>query len=157
MQITALLERASRQLKTADASFAKALDEHRLGLSSGQMLVLAALQPGELRNQALSNSDVRQAIAFIEALHDDLPQSYDEAHWQLLNVANPQAAAKNAKNPKRTNELSDQISFELSPLSPAGVLDRYWSLTRQGETAAATQLVVQAKEAGITLPFVSGM
>ena len=150
----ALFYRASQQIARQNQEFNALLQRTRRGLSARYVITWLLDHRSPLADALRKHPDVQRAVG-LETEGQKLFTSHaDFEDWALLRSVDSKQAEATATFLKSDlgTQLRDDLMFELTPLRPSSILDRYWHLRLLGEEKQAADVYQQALRKNLPLP-----
>jgi hypothetical protein len=152
--ISAYLYKANDELVRQDAEYAVFFNRTRRALAPHYLIATLLERGGPSADLIRKNANVEKALA-LERESIALFPSYPRVdQWALLRHVYPAEAAGIATNLKRNDvaRLSDELQFQLAPMSSAAVLEQHWTRKILGDEKGAAILYQEAVARGVPLP-----
>lgn len=155
--IEALAFRAHRALLRDDKAYAELGKRTHRSLGS-QLLTWVLSTPGPLRDKALANADVKDAMKLKAAQLEAFPDFVSGHQWAFLVAGDPAAAAKLVERAKKDplHAVKVGINEKLGPLTATAILEAYWTKRMLGQTAEAEAYLREQAKKGVPLPAGGG-
>jgi tetratricopeptide (TPR) repeat protein len=151
---SACLFHAVNELTRQNQQFAALVNRTRRAMSPQYLLAFIVDQGGPLSDLVKSNPSFQQALALEKETVVNFPISASINEWALLRTLDPGVAGTIADRIKQNEaiRLTDQIQFELNPLSATAVLEQYWTQKLMGDDRHAVEIYQTALKDGVPLP-----
>ena len=152
----ALLFRAGRRLAQTQPSYARMAEKTRLSTTDSDLIGVALHGENPLREAALRDPDVRQAVTLIrEAYREDPDYEAVPWCWSLLSAVDPDEGARmvQAYLKNESAQLSRAIQKRVEPASATAAMSLYWAAEMVGQNADGPAILRAYAARGVPLPI----
>ena len=127
----------------------------RRSLQLTTLIAVALSQPGDLRQAAIDNSDVRRAAMLIIEEQNKMPHRGSPWDWAVVQAFDEAQATRISDHVLNDEfrELNALMSKKLSPADAAKAFYDSWTSQMAGNTAEASEILKRYADQGIQLPF----
>jgi hypothetical protein len=152
---TALLTRASRQLRKADPAFDAYFRKYERAVGASHLLAVIASEPGPFQKAVLAHADFKRALGIVRGWGKLFPAGGSPYEWALTRHGSPPDAARLAKYLKQTprERVELDIAAILAPASPSTALEMYWFRQAVGESDASREPLKRVAALGVPVPI----
>ena len=150
----ACLVRLDDRLCQENSEYAAVAKLTRRGLSPYFLMLHLLEHNPKLAGILRQAPEFREAVGTIKEDCDRFPSSSDPSDWFMLNALSPAEAARitSAVRANQAGLLSDELQYQLNPVSTTCVIEQCCAHRFLGDSATEQKIYAQALQAGLPLP-----